>query len=69
MGGNSACMGYGPPPSPPMLGSPRCFKDVSSLFQPNFKGFLGRFKGVSRKFQWCLEEVSRAFQRSYLDFF
>ena len=31
--------------------------------------FLGRFKGVSRKFQWCLEEVSRAFQRSYLDFF
>ena len=52
-----------------MLGSPRCFKDVSSLFQPNFKGFLGRFKGVSRKFQWCLEEVSRAFQRSYLDFF
>ena len=57
-------MGYGPPP---MLGSPRCFKDVSSLFQPNCKGFLGRFKGVSRKFQWCLEEVSRPFQRSYMD--
>ena len=26
-----------------------------------------RFKGVSRKFQLCFEEVSWAFQRSYLD--
>ena len=24
--------------------------------------FLGRFKGVSTKLQWCFEEVSRAFQ-------
>ena len=29
--------------------------------------FQGGFKEVSRRFQWCLEEVSRAFQRSYMN--
>ena len=27
--------------------------------------FLGSFKGVSRKFQGCLKEVSRVFQVSF----
>ena len=35
---------------------------VSRLFQGSFKDVLGRFKSVSRKFQWCFEEVS-----SYMD--
>ena len=29
--------------------------------------FLGRFKGFSRKFLWCFEEVSKAFQTSNMD--
>ena len=39
------------------------------MFQGSFKGALRAFKSVLRMFQWHVEEVSRAFQRSYLDVF
>ena len=37
------------------------FKDVSSVFQ-------GNFKGVYRKFRGCFKEVSRVFQGSFKSF-
>ena len=35
-----------------------CFKEVSRMFQ-------GNFKGVNGKFQGCFKEVSRVFQESF----
>ena len=36
------------------------FKEPPRMLQESYKG-------VSSKCQWCFEEVSRAFQRSYMD--
>ena len=38
------------------------------MFQGIFKGVLGHFKGVSRMFQWCFEDVSSVSGKLHGDF-
>ena len=34
-----------------------CFKEVSRVFQVRLKGISSSFKGISKKFKWCVREV------------